>query len=225
MSNKSEIRNLQSLRDRFQPVGLPGRRVGPSGPEAPIRHWQLVVVGASNGGFSALKTLLAALPKDFPLPVAIVQHRISNSDDGLQKAMQKYSPMPVVEVEDKELRRGGQVYLAPADYHLLVDQDCFALSTEGSVCYARPSIDVLFESAADACRAGVLAIVLTGANRDGAAGTAAVKRRGGLVVVQDPATAEYPIMPQAAMVAAKIQYILPLEEIGPFIVEVVNSGS
>lgn len=179
---------------------------------------RLIVIGASKGGLAALKTLLAALPQDFPLPVAIVQHRAPETDSLLRDMLQESCLLPVVEVEDKGKILGGRVYLAPANYHLLVDNGCFSLSTDAPVSYARPSVDVLFESAVDAFGASVLAVVLTGANRDGAMGTVAVKRHGGIVVVQDPATAEHPAMPEAAIAAAKLKYILPLEEIGPFIV-------
>ncbi|MDZ4241684.1 MAG: chemotaxis protein CheB [Candidatus Omnitrophota bacterium] len=206
---------------------------------AKVQAIKMIVIGASKGGGSALKTLLSALPRDFPLPVAIVQHRGPETGSLLRDMLQAGCLQPVVEVEDKELILGGRVYLAPASYHLLVDNGCFSLSTEAPVSYARPSVDVLFESAADACGAGLMAVVLTGANQDGAAGTVAVKRRGGLVVVQEPSTAEHPTMPRAAIAAwghvsgdtirnstnsghvpdrsCPLQ-ILPLEEIGPFIV-------
>ncbi len=177
----------------------------------------IVVVGASLGGLRSLKTLLGGLAADFQAPVAIVQHRHAGSDDGLSGLLQKHTALPVAEVEDKQAIVPGRVYLAPADYHLLVDEASFALSTDAVVCHSRPSVDVLFESAANACGARVIGVILSGANRDGADGLAAIKRRGGVAVVQDPATAESGTMPQAAIAAAEVDRILPLEEIAPFL--------
>lgn len=124
--------------------------------------------------------------------------------------------MPVEEPEDKDPIAEGRVYLAPRDYHLLIEKGNFALSTEAPVYFARPSIDVLFESAAEAYREKVVGIILTGANGDGARGLARIKAAGGLTLVQEPATAQAPEMPQAA-IAAGIDRILPLHEIAPFL--------
>ncbi len=154
---------------------------------------------------------------DFPVPVAIVQHRDKTSDDTLCKPLQSACALPVTDAQDKELILPGHVYLAPADYHLLVDRDGFALSTEGKVRHSRPSIDVLFESAANAFDSGVVGVILTGASEDGARGTARIKERGGLVVVQDPTTAESPVMPAAAAAADSVYHILPLTEIPVFL--------
>ncbi|HEX2120839.1 MAG TPA: chemotaxis protein CheB, partial [Thermoanaerobaculia bacterium] len=128
-----------------------------------------------------------------------------------------------VDADDKQWVKPGSVYLAPADYHLLVDRNGergeLHLSVDARVEYSRPSVDVLFESAADAYRAGCIGVVLTGANADGARGAAQIKRRGGFVIVQDPAGAEAREMPQAAIGATGVDRILPLERIGPFLVE------
>ena len=186
-------------------------------------QYEIVVVGTSLGGLKALQTLLAGLPKDFPLPVAIVQHRGKASGDGLAAFLQTASALQVREAEDKEPIVPGMVYLAPADYHLLVESGAFMLSTEAPVAFSRPSVDVLFESAADAYGAGVIGVVLTGANIDGARGAVAIKRRGGLVVVQDPATAEAVAMPEAAR-AAGCDHILPLLDIPPFLVRLVSES-
>jgi len=181
---------------------------------------KIVVVGTSLGGLNALHTLLDGLPADFKVPVAIVQHRRAASDDGLSGLLQKHTALPVAEAEDKEEIVPGRIYLAPADYHLLVERGNFALSTDPPVYHARPSIDVLFESAADAYGDSVIGVILTGSNQDGALGLAAIKRRGGIAVVQDPATAESDAMPEAAIAATGTDRILMLEEIAAFIARI-----
>jgi two-component system chemotaxis response regulator CheB len=180
--------------------------------------FDLAVVGASLGGLHALSALLAALPATFPLPLVIVQHRGREADESLLSALRRASGLPLVEAEDKQMLQPGAVYLAPADYHLLVERGSLALSTEGPVLYARPAIDVLFESAADAYAERVIGVVLTGASADGAQGLAAIKARGGCAIVQEPADAECPVMPQAALDAAPADYVLPLAEIAPLLI-------
>lgn len=175
---------------------------------------KLIVIGASLGGFSALKLVLGKLPPAFSTPIAIVQHRHKESQTTLASYLQPLIPLPIREVEDKDEIAGGKIYLAPADYHLLVEPGYFALTTDEPVSYARPSIDVLFESAADVYRDRVTGIVLTGANQDGAQGAAAIKARGGRVIVQDPTTAESPVMPAAAIAATQVDAIVPLTAIG-----------
>lgn len=184
--------------------------------------FELVVVGASLGGLRALEILLAGLPKSFLASMAVVQHRHKDSDDTLIKFLQQYSVLPLKEAEDKESLVPGQVYLAPADYHLLVEADSFALSTDAPVSYARPSIDVLFESAADAYAEKVIGVILTGANHDGAQGVTKIKACGGLTVVQDPVTAESRTMPDAAIAAVEVDWILPLSKITPLLVNLCH---
>ncbi len=180
--------------------------------------FRIVVVGASLGGFRALQTLLAALPRRFPLPVALAQHRSVRPDGGLLVAMmQRCCPLPISEVSDKDEMLPGKIYLAPANYHLLVDGDCFSLSTDERVLSARPSIDVLFESAADAHGAGTVGIVLTGGSADGAQGARRIKAKGGLVAIQDPATAQSPVLPRAAATACREDRVLPLKELVPWL--------
>lgn len=173
----------------------------------------LVVIGTSLGGLVALKTLLQRLKHNFPIPIAVVQHRHKNSGSIIRDLLQVSTILPIREVEDKDEIRSGYVYLAPPDYHLLVESNYFTLSIDEPVCYARPSIDVLFESAADAYGKQVVGIVLTGANQDGAAGAAAIKTKGGCLIVQTPATAESPVMPAAAIARTCPDWILPLPEI------------
>jgi two-component system chemotaxis response regulator CheB len=179
--------------------------------------FEIVVIGASYGGLSALQLMLAEFAPEFPLPVVIVQHRKRDGDDGLCEFMRKRSPLPLVEPNDKEKVEPGHVYLAPRDYHLLIEKSIFALSTESPVAYARPSIDVLFESAAEVYRERIVGVILTGANRDGARGLAKIKSFGGLTVVQDPQSAAAPSMPEAAISSTAVDRILPLHEIAPFL--------
>lgn len=181
--------------------------------------FKIVVVGTSLGGLSALKVLLKALPRDFPLPIAIVQHRHKESERSLSTFLQQFSSLPIQEVEDKDELLPGHVYLAPADYHLLVEPGCFALSTDEPVLYARPSIDVLFESAADVYAEKTIGIILTGANQDGTQGLARIKACGGWAIVQEPATAESVTMPKSAIATLPVDAILPLEEIAPYLVK------
>jgi two-component system chemotaxis response regulator CheB len=184
---------------------------------------RIVVVGTSFGGLTALQTLLPALPKNFQAPVVIVQHRSREAGSGLCAFLQKNSSLPVREPEDKETIMSGHVYLAPRDYHLLIDGESFALSIEAPVEYARPSIDVLFESAADAYLEKVIGVILTGANADGARGLARIKESGGMCIVEDPATAESRQMPEAALAATQADKILPLAKIAPLLVELCRS--
>jgi two-component system chemotaxis response regulator CheB len=182
--------------------------------------YDLVTMGASWGGLHAIETVLAALPDGFPTPIAIAQHRAVDSGSGaLSRMLALRSGVDVCEAGDKDQIERGRVYVAPPDYHLLVDEDGFALSTEGTVQHSRPSIDVLFDSAADVYGRRLVAVVLTGANSDGAYGLARVKRRGGATIVQDPATAEKREMPDAAIATGCADHVLPLDEIGPKLAE------
>jgi len=159
---------------------------------------RLVVFGASWGGLHALSAIVRELPADLPAAVAIVQHRSKDSGGLLAELLREETRLPVVEVEDKEPIRRGRIYVAPPDYHLLVDDGVFSLSVDAAVRYSRPSIDVTMASAADAYGERTLAVVLTGANDDGARGARYVVDRGGQALVQDPASAEVRTMPEAA---------------------------
>ena len=173
----------------------------------------LAVIGASWGGMDALGRVLALLEEENQLALAVAQHRGPGADSTLLRYLAKRSSLPVVEVDDKEAIKPGHVYLAPPDYHLLIDEGNFALSTEGAVRFSRPSIDLLFESAADAYGDGVVAVVLTGANDDGCRGVLAVKGAGGLTIAQEPSTAERPEMPAGAIDSGAVDLVLPLDGI------------
>lgn len=178
---------------------------------------ELITIGTSQGGLNALEVLLGALDPALTLAVAVVQHRSSERDGALLNVLRSFCPLPIEEAEDKQPILPGRVYLAPPSYHLLVDDRSFALDTQARVSHARPSIDVLFESAAIAYRERLVGVVLTGANRDGAEGARQIKARGGVVVVQDPQTAENPIMPAAVLELIAADQILKLEELAPFL--------
>lgn len=180
--------------------------------------YELIAIGASWGGLQALGRVLSDIPKAVECPIVIAQHRhVDSSESTLLRLLQQQIPRPVRDVEDKlELER-CHVYVAPPDYHLLVERGFLALSVDDRVQFARPSIDVLFESAADAYGEGVIGVILTGANEDGAAGLARIKQRGGVALVQDPATSARRTMPDAAIAATAADAILPLGEIGKFI--------
>lgn len=174
---------------------------------------EIIVVGTSAGGLRALEILLGGLPRGFPVPIVAVQHRARESSDTYVELLGKGTPLPVREVQDEDALRAPGVYLAPPDYHVLVEPGRLALSVDDPVSYSRPSIDVLFESAADVYGARVLAVLLTGANADGAKGLARVKQAGGFAIVQDPATAESSAMPTAGIANAPVDRVLPLEQI------------
>ena len=176
--------------------------------------YDLIAIGASWGGLNAVSTLLRALEADAGAAVAVAQHRAPESPEGLAGLLQEQTQLVVREAEDKDPIEPGHVYLAPPDYHLLVERGgTLALSTDDRVQYARPSIDVLFESAAEAYRERCIGVVLTGLNEDGAEGLARIKELGGVAIVQDPRTAERGEMPAAAIAATNADVILPLEEI------------
>ncbi|MBW4628442.1 MAG: chemotaxis protein CheB [Brasilonema octagenarum HA4186-MV1] len=190
---------------------------------------QFIAIGTSLGGLEALEVLLAGLPKNFPVPVAIVQHRYKSSDDKLRVALQEYSALVVTEPQDKEEIVPGYIYLAPADYHLMIEvtsdavrEPSFSLCVDAAVTYARPSIDVLFETAADTYAERLIAVLLTGANHDGMQGMRKIKARGGKTVVQEPSTAACPIMPEAAIAAGVADKVLPLADIAPYLVKMCN---
>lgn len=177
----------------------------------------MVVLGASLGGGSVIRTVFATLPPTLPWPIAAVQHRGPSSGPSLATAIRGASDWPVVEPDDKEPIRTGVLYLAPANYHLLVGHGVFHLSIDGPVAHARPSIDVLFESASAVYGRRLVAVALSASSRDGMAGAVRVRAAGGRVVVQDPETAESPVLPRATRDAVTDCVVLPPSAIGPFL--------
>jgi two-component system, chemotaxis family, protein-glutamate methylesterase/glutaminase len=180
--------------------------------------YDLICIGASWGGLHAVGRVLSDLDEEIDVPIVLAQHRHPHSaPHTLAELLRLRIKRPVLDVEDKMPIERRHVYIAPPDYHLLVQRDSFALSLDERVQYSRPSIDVVFESAAYAYGRGVIGIVLTGANQDGAAGLALIKARGGVAVIQDPQGAVRRTMPEAAIAATAADAILPLEEIGKFL--------
>jgi two-component system, chemotaxis family, protein-glutamate methylesterase/glutaminase len=179
----------------------------------PLRY-KAIVIGLSSGGLQVLKEILSEFPADFALPLIIVQHVGPYSEGYFIEFLGSYSKLKTVEAEEKELIRAGTAYFAPANYHLLIEKDhSFSLSTDEKVKYARPSIDVLFESAADAYAEQLIGVLLTGANDDGASGLKTIKERGGLTIIQDPLTAEFPEMPMSASRLFTPHHILSIQKI------------
>jgi len=185
--------------------------------------YKAIVIGSSAGGINALTKVLSVLPADFPLPIVIVQHLHPESGHHLPYILGTKSALKIKQADEKELIKKGWVYLAPPNYHLLIEEDfTFSLSLESPVNYSRPSIDVLFESAIYAYRQHLIGVILTGANHDGSLGLKKIKETGGFTIVQDPKTAEADAMPKAAIEATTIDKILPLQDIGLYLLQLVN---
>lgn len=186
---------------------------------------ELVVIGASAGGVAALLALLGPLPAGFALPIVAVLHLLPRHDSQLASVLAHRLAMPVREARDKELVEPGCVYIASANYHLLLERDrTFSFSGEPPVSFARPSIDVLMASAADAYGPAVAGVLLTGANMDGAEGMAAIKAAGGLTIVQQPDDADVATMPAAAIARSTPDHILPLKDIHPMLLHLGAAG-
>ncbi|WP_248798666.1 chemotaxis protein CheB [Pseudomonas sp. MWU13-2105] len=181
---------------------------------------EAIVVGASAGGVEALMTVFGALTARFNLPIVIVLHMPERHRSQLAEVFGRRLALPVKEADDKESLVPGTLYFAAPGYHLSIEQDrSFSLSREERVHYSRPSIDYLFESAADAYGSRLMGILLTGANQDGAAGLLQIQRQGGLTVVQDPNDARVATMPEAALALHQPDYLLSLQGIGRLLVE------
>ena len=187
--------------------------------------YSVVGIGTSWGGLAAMTKLLGGLPGDFSLPVVVVQHRGKDSDRLLSELLQDATDLRVCEAEDKEPLEPGTVHIAPANYHVLVDAGYLSLTVEDPVRFSRPSIDVMFSSAADTYGSGAIGVVLTGANEDGSRGLSHIVKRGGRALVQDPRTAEIPIMPVSALKAVPSAEILPLDKLAPRLIELSLEGA
>ncbi len=182
------------------------------------QKYKVIVIGVSTGGSKALKAILSVLPSEFALTVIIVMHRHKDTDGYLELSLDNECKMHVKQADEKEEIKAGVVYVAPPNYHLLIEDDgTFSMSVEGAVNYARPSVDVVFESAAEVYGKGLIGVILTGANKDGSLGLKKIKALGGLAIVQTPETSEAAEMPRAAIAAVKPDYVLPLDEIGPLL--------
>ncbi|MBC8549082.1 MAG: chemotaxis protein CheB [Candidatus Brocadiales bacterium] len=177
--------------------------------------YKVIVIGVSTGGLKALKAILSVLPSEFALSVIIVMHRHKDTDGYLERSLDNVCKMHVKQADEKEEIKAGMVYVAPPNYHLLIeDNGTFSMSVEGAVNYARPSVDVVFESAAEVYGKALIGVILTGANKDGSLGLKRIKEAGGLAIVQTPETSDAADMPRAAIAAVNPDYVLPLDEIG-----------
>jgi two-component system chemotaxis response regulator CheB len=179
--------------------------------------YEIVVIGTSWGGLAAVRAIVGVLPASYDLPTVVVQHRHRDSDTLLTRVLQDGSHLLVCEPDDKQPIEAGHLYVAPANYHMFVDDGHFALSVDAPERYSRPSIDVTLASAAHAFGHRAVGVILTGANADGAEGLRRLADAGGLAVVQDPATAEVATMPQAALAAVPTARVFPLDRLGTFL--------
>ena len=187
------------------------------------QRFSSVVIGASAGGIEALKVLFSGLQPTFPIPVFVVKHIDAEADDSIVRYLNKNSRLPVSFAEDQKPVENGHIYLAPPGYHMLIEEDCsMSLCVDRKVAYSRPSVDVLFESAAEAYGSHLIAVVLTGANRDGSAGARHIKRQGGIVLVQDPATAEHEVMPRATLADTEVDGVMALPDLAAHLNELTG---
>lgn len=178
---------------------------------------KVVVIGCSAGGFTVVFDIIAKLPKNFPLPVIVVIHRSRKHKSSIEDLLNSKSKLKVKAAEDKDQLKKGSVYFAPSDYHLLVEPDgSLSLDSSEPVLYSRPSIDVTFQSVTDVYKEDVIAILLSGANADGADGLSYISERNGFVIVQDPECAEVRTMPEAAISRGSADLILSNSEIFSF---------
>ncbi|MCK9453140.1 MAG: chemotaxis protein CheB [Bacteroidales bacterium] len=186
--------------------------------------YQAIVIGSSAGGLHALKIIISGFSASFDTPIIVTQHLSPNSDNYLVQFLNQFTQLTVKEADEKEVILRGYVYIAPPNFHLLVEEDfTLSLNVEEKVNFARPSIDVLFETAAEAYKNQLIGIILTGANHDGAKGIARIKQKGGYTIAQSPDTAEAAAMPQAAINTGFVDQILKLEDIPVFLNKICKS--
>lgn len=182
-----------------------------------MRRPKLMIIGGSAGSLQVIMGIISVVRPDFPSSVLIVLHRNSVFESNLEDLFALKSRAIIKEVEEKELIMPGSIYIAPADYHVLIEEDqTFSLDYSERVNFSRPSIDVTFRSASDVYGKELVCLLLSGGNADGVDGLEHVKERGGLTVVQDPATAEVPYMPQHALSRMNVDFVLPAEDIPAF---------
>ncbi|TWX73508.1 chemotaxis protein CheB [Colwellia sp. C1TZA3] len=182
--------------------------------------YRAIVIGGSSGSYTALSSVLGMLPADFSLPIIIVLHLHPTDSEGFAEHLGHETPLTVIEPCDKQMTQPGCVYTVPANYHMLLERDgSIALSVDKKVNWSRPSIDVLFESAACAWQAQLIAVLLSGANCDGMQGMLAVQQAGGYNIAQDPTSTKNPVMPQAAITAGAIDEVLSTQNIAKRLID------
>lgn len=188
-------------------------------------RYQILAIGASWGGVDALSQFVAALPPEWVVPIVIVQHQHALSGTALERILSRLTSMTVIDVDDKLEIMPRHIYIAPANYHLLVEADrTFSLSTDSPVNFSRPSIDVAFSGIAEVFGEKVIAILLTGANEDGVEGMRAVHEAGGFTIAQDPQDAAVATMPKAAIDAGVVDRVVLLKEMVPLVRELLSDG-
>lgn len=188
--------------------------------------YDVLAIGSSWGGVDLLMRLVRELPEGWTLPVVIVQHQHPNSGPALERILGKLTRLTVRDVEDKDKLEPGHIYIAPANYHLLIEDDgCFSLTIEAPVKYCRPAVDVTFASLARVYQQRCIGLVLTGANDDGADGVRIIKMAGGHVLAQLPASAEAPAMPAAAIATGAVDQVLEPAEIVPYLRRLLANGT
>ena len=189
-----------------------------------LKKYDAIVIGASAGGLYVMISILKVLPANFGIPIIVVQHRSKDERTLLEEVLQQKCKVTIKQADEKEMIQPGTVYFAPPDYHLLIENDgSFSLSCDAPVNYSRPSIDVLFETAADVYKHRLLAIILTGANKDGSYGIKKIAQLGGTTIAQSPETADYPEMPKAAINTGYVQQVLKPEAIGYFLLDTMKN--
>ena len=189
----------------------------------PRQKYAAVVIGASAGGLNAVLSITENISPAYPLPIIIVQHRSKDSNTILEEVLQHKSKIKIKQADEKEKILPGTVYIAPPDYHLLIEDDLtFSLTSDIETSYSRPSIDVLFESAAEVYKEKLIGIILTGANHDGTEGIKKIKKFKGLTIAQTPGTAPFPTMPQSAINAGGILFTYDLKDIVKFLKSLEN---
>ncbi len=195
-------------------------------PLLPEASFDVVAIGASAGGLAAIRHILSALPADFPAAIVIVQHLDPQRESLLVRILARRTALPVMEAKDGVFLTGGTVSIAPPDRHLLVNANgTLSLTHTELVHFVRPSVDLLFESVAASCRQRAIAVVLSGTGTDGAMGVQAIKETGGVVIVQDLATAQFGGMPSAAIHTESVDHVLPLEQIPGALIALAKKGS
>lgn len=176
--------------------------------------YKAVIIGGSAGSFQVITRILNSIPKDFPMPLLLCLHRLKHIRSGFVEALSLKSNIPIEEPYDKETLKPGKAYLAPANYHMYVElANRIALSTEETVNHSRPSIDLSFITAANAYREKLIAIILSGANKDGALGLKKVHDNGGVTIVQDPNECEVKTMTQSALQLTKVDCVYTTDQI------------
>ena len=184
------------------------------------KKYRAIVIGTSAGGLHAVSAILDEFPADYPIPVIIVQHRSKDQRELLEEVLQSKCKIRIKQADEKEKIESGCVYIAPPDYHLLVESDeTFSLSADEPVRFSRPSIDVLFETAAAVFKNALIGIILTGASNDGSSGIVAIKKNGGLTIAQNPAEAQFPFMPKSSIETKEINYVWTLSDIRNFLLK------